>query len=62
MTQFKQDLEKDQKLKGLKGTDSWKRDSYVEENGWATMTGEKKADGKVADTCASQIMQISQRG
>jgi len=62
VTQFNQDSDREKKLTELKETDSWKRDSYVEEHGWATMPGEKKADGKVADACASQIMQISQRG
>ena len=59
--QFNQDPEKDQKLKELKETDSWKRDGYVETHGWATMPGEKKPDGKIADACASQILQ-SQAG
>ena len=62
VTQFNQDADREQKLKELKETDSWKRDSYVEENGWATMPGEKKADDKVADACAIQIMRISQQG
>jgi len=62
VTQFNQDSDKEQKLKELTETSSWQRDRYVEKSGWATMPGEKKADGKVADACASQIMQIGQRG
>ncbi len=60
VAQFNQDPEKDQKLKELKETDSWKRDSYVEKQGWATIPGEKEADGKVADKCAQQLAEISQ--
>ena len=58
--QFNQDLEKEQKLKELKETNSWTRDSYVEKQGWATIPGEKKPDSKVADKCAQQLSQMSQ--
>ena len=58
--QFNQDPEKDQKLKELKETNSWERDSYVEKQGWATMPGEKEPDSKVADKCAQQLAQIRQ--
>jgi len=58
--QFKQDSEKDQKLKDLKKEDSWKKDDYVEKQGWATMPGEKKPDSKVAGKCAEMIVQIGQ--
>ena len=58
--QFKQDSEKDQKLKDLKKEDSWKRDGYVEKQGWATMLGEKKPDSKVAGKCAEMIVQLGQ--
>ncbi len=60
VAQFNQDPKKDQKLKELKETDFWKRDGYVEKQGWATMLGEKKPDSKVAEGCAEQLMQISQ--
>jgi hypothetical protein len=58
VAQFNQDPEKDQKLKELKETDSWKRDGYVEKQGWATMPNEKKPDSKVAAECASQILEV----
>ncbi len=58
--QFKHDSEKDQKLKDLKKEESWKRDEYVEKQGWATMPGEKKPDSKVAEKCAELIMQLGQ--
>ena len=58
VAQFNQDPEKVQKLKELKKTDSWSRDSYVEKQGWATMPNEKKPDSKVAAECASQILEV----
>ncbi len=54
--QFNQDSEKDQKLKKLKEASSWERDDYVEKQGWATMPGEKKADGSVAEKCAELLV------
>ncbi len=56
--QFRQDSEKDQKLKDLK--DSWNKDDYVEKQGWATMPGEKKSDSKVAGKCADMLMELVQ--
>ena len=58
--QFKKDSEKDQKLIGLKKEDSWKRNDYVEKQGWATMPGEKKPDSTVAGKCAEMIVQLGQ--
>ncbi len=58
--QFNRDSEKDQKLKGLKKEDSWKRDDYVEKQGWATMPGEKKPDSEVAEKCTELIMELGQ--
>ena len=58
--QFKQDSEKDQKLKDLKKEDSWNRDDYVEKQGWATMLGEKKPDSKVSGKCADMLMELVQ--
>ena len=58
--QFKKDSEKDQKLIGLKKEISWKRNNYVEKQGWATMPGEKKFDSTVARKCAEMIVQLDQ--
>ena len=58
--QFNQISEKDQKLKELKGTDAWKREDYVREQGWATMPGEKESDIKVAEKCAELIVKLDQ--
>ena len=56
--QFNQGLEKVQKLEELKETDSWQRDDYVGEQGWATMPGEDKPDSKVAKKCADMLMEL----
>ncbi len=58
--QFNQDSAKDQKLTALKETDSWKRNDYVEKQGWATMPGEKNADSKVAVKCAELLVELKQ--
>ncbi len=58
--QYNQDSEKDQKLKELKEEDSWKRDDYVEKQGWATMPGEMEADSKVAKKCAELLVELGQ--
>ncbi len=58
--QFNQVSEKDQKLKELKETDSWKRGDYVDKQGWATMPGEKEPDRQVAAKCADMLMQVGQ--
>ena len=60
VAQFNQDQEKDKKLKELKEKSSWERDTYIKEQGWATMPYEKEPDSSVADKCAEQIMQTGQ--
>ena len=60
VTQFQQDPDVAGRLVELKETDSWKRDDYVEEGGWATMPGDESPDRKVADACARQLMALSQ--
>ena len=54
--QFIQDPAKDQKLKDLKATDSWKRGDFVAYQGWATMPGEGHPDSKVANACAKLLI------
>ena len=53
--QFNQDPSKEQKLTELKDMSVYKRGSYVEKQGWATMSGEAKPDRQVADACAKLI-------
>ncbi len=60
VAQFKQDSQKDQKLKDLKKEDSWKRGDSVAKQGWATMPGEKETDSNVAEKCAELIVQLGQ--
>jgi len=56
--QFLKDPKKEERLKELKETDSWKRSEYVEKQGWATMPGDKGPDSKVAEECARRIMEL----
>jgi alpha/beta superfamily hydrolase len=56
LVRFEQDPDKAQKLKVVKGTDTWQRGEYVKKQGWATMPGEREADGKVADECVKLLM------
>ena len=58
VAQFQQDPNSEERLKELKETNSWKRDEYVEEGGWATIPGDESPDRKVAEECARQLMQL----
>ncbi len=55
VAQFNRDAEKSQKLKELTGKESWDRGRYIEQQSWAIMPGEDKADSKVADACAKHF-------
>ena len=55
VAQFLQDPNKEERLKELKATDFWQRDSYVEKGGWATMPGEDSPDSTVAEECAKRL-------
>jgi len=55
VAQFNRDSEKDQKLKEMKGKDSWDIGRYIEKQTWAIMPGEDKPDSRVADACAKHI-------
>ncbi len=59
VAQFNQDPERDQMLNKLKDLDSWKREEFVRNQGWATMPFEKEPDSRVADRCVELIMQSS---
>lgn len=43
-------------LTGLRETDSWKRQEFVEKGGWATMPGSKDATPGVANACAEALV------
>jgi hypothetical protein len=55
VAQFNRDSDKDQKLKEIKGKDSWDVGRYIEKQSWAIMPGEEKSDSKVADSCAKLL-------
>jgi len=55
VVQFQQDPAKSQKLKELKGMNTYERGEYVKKQGWAKMPGEGEADSKVADECAKLL-------
>ena len=54
--QFNQDSKKDLNLKDLKKTDFWERGDYVAKQGWATITGKKEPNDKVAAKCAAMLV------
>jgi hypothetical protein len=43
-------------LATLKGSDSWKRDSFIEAGGWATLAGMDKPVAGAANLCAQQLL------
>jgi len=55
VAQFKQDPTKDQKIKALQKLEYSKRDKFLENQGWATMPGEKSPDSAVAKLCGELI-------
>ena len=55
VAQFNRDSDKDQKVKEMKGKDSWDKGRYIEKQSWAIMPGDDKADSKVADACAKHF-------
>jgi len=56
IVRFKQDVKRDQKLKGLKDATSYEQAEYVKKQGWATMPGESEPDAKVADECVRLLL------
>jgi hypothetical protein len=60
VAQFNQDPGKDKKLEALKKVDSWKRDQYVKDQGWATIPFEKEPDRRVAEKCSELILKANQ--
>ena len=55
VAQFKQDPTKDQKIKALEKLEYSKRDKFLENQGWATMPGEKTPDSAVTQMCGELI-------
>ena len=60
VSQYKEDPEKDIKLKELKDTSGWQKGDFVEKQGWATLPGEAKPNRRVAEECAKRIIALGQ--
>jgi hypothetical protein len=45
-------------LTALKNSDTWKRDSFIESGGWATMAGMDKPISGAASLCAQQLLLV----
>jgi hypothetical protein len=43
------------RLAKLKALEWWERDDHLADGGWATMPGEKEANGAVAQLCATRL-------
>lgn len=56
VSQFNQDPEKEQKLAELKDTSTWQRRTYIEKQGWATISDETKPNSQVAEACAKLLI------
>ena len=59
VAQFNRDSDKDEKVKEMKGKDSWDKGRYIEKQSWAIMPGDEKPDSGVADACAKQLAKKS---
>lgn len=46
------------KLAKLKALEWWERDDLVLAGGWATMPGDKEANGAVAEMCAARLAEL----
>ena len=53
--QFNRDSDKGEKLKEMKGKDTWDKGRFIEKQSWAIMPGEDKPDSKVADACSKHL-------
>ena len=61
VAQFMQDPNKEARLKEMKKLESWganNRSDYVQEQGWATMPGEKTPDRDIAEEVARRLMDL----
>lgn len=46
------------RLASLRSTDTWKRDSFIEEGGWATLPGSDKPVAGAAGLCSQTLMEL----
>ncbi len=56
LARFNEDPEKVLKYNELKAAKSWDRNTYIEKQGWATISGETKPEQGVAEACAIELM------
>jgi hypothetical protein len=59
IAQFNQDPDKALKLDEMNGLVSRQRAQYVQDQGWATISGEEVPDRKVVDACTKLLLEIS---
>jgi len=55
--QFMRSTNASVQLATLQATDSWKRDTFIEEGGWATLPGGEKPIAGAAELCSEKLMQ-----
>ena len=62
VAQFKSQAQqvRSRELAALEAEDSWQREEYVVEQGWATMPGAKEPNTEVAEACASELMKLAE--
>jgi hypothetical protein len=60
VAQFNGDPQRTLKLGELKAAKSYERNTFVKDQGWATMPGETAPDNQVAAACAKQLMLIGE--
>ena len=58
VAQFMLDPNRKERLKALRELDSWKRDKYVEQSGWATMPGSKEPNREIDDEVVRRLMEL----
>lgn len=58
--QFSEDPDKILKFDELSDMTSYRRAQYVQEQGWATITGVEEPNREVADACTRLILEMSQ--
>lgn len=59
VAQFESVADKDAKLAAMMALDSWERESYVSEQGWATMPASGFRTDKIAKVCAKKLAKMA---
>jgi hypothetical protein len=58
VSQFVKASDATAKLASLRSTDSWKRDTFIEDGGWATLPGGDKPVAGAAALCSQTLMDL----